>query len=194
MSESVRHIIRQVYSEVLYELAEEAGQVDRVMDDLTRVESVLKEQPDFAALLNTRKIDGREKSDIINRVFAGRVAGLTIDFLHILAKRNRIGLLSGIHGKYESIVDVHSQRSLVEVTFAKMPNEERLEKLKDQLTRAMKKQVRLSVQIDPDMIGGIVIRKGDRLIDNSVRSILKRAVKTVMERSKERIESKKREQ
>ena len=130
MGESSKHIIGEIYSEVLFELAEEAGRVETVMEDLACVAEVLKNEPEFAAILSSYAIKGDEKSQIIRRMFGGKVADLTLNFLSVLARRGRVGFLSRISDKYEMLVDVYRNRSLVEVTVAKQPNEEEITRIK----------------------------------------------------------------
>jgi F-type H+-transporting ATPase subunit delta len=187
MSESLKHVIREIYSEVMFELAEEADLVEQVMADLAQVQKVLSAEPDFAALLKLQTIKGTEKSKIIRRVFGGRVNELTLDFLSVLARRSRMNFLTSISDKYEALVDVYQQRCLVEVTMAGAPDDEMVQKLKADIGKVINSRVKLSVHVDPMIIGGVVIKKGDRVIDNSIRTILKRAVDTVMERSKIKI-------
>ncbi|MCK4999972.1 MAG: ATP synthase F1 subunit delta [Anaerohalosphaera sp.] len=186
MSESVRHVVREIYSEVLFELAEEAGQVKEVMDDLERIVGVISGNDEFAALLNSQQLTGEEKTDIVQRIFKGRVSDLTLDFLRVLARRGRLSFLSGISDKYEVMVDVHHKRSLIEVTLAKSPSDDELEKLKNDLKDAINGDVKLVVNIDPEIIGGVIIKKGDKLVDNSLRRILNRAVKTIVQRSRDK--------
>ena len=187
MSESVRHVVREIYSEVLFELAEEAGKVAEVMDDLERVVRILHDNVDFATLLYSQQVKGEEKSEVIRRVFDGKIDKLTLDFLSVLAKRGRIAFLAGVSDKYEVMTDAHYKRSLIEVTLASSPEDEQLEKLKADLKDAMGGDVKLLVNVDPEIIGGIIIRKGDKIIDNSLRTVLNHAVKTIVNRSQDRI-------
>ena len=190
MSESFKHVVREIYCEVLFELAEESGQVDDIMADIGRVVSVLNSEPDFAALVTSNVIIGDEKSQIIRRVFDGKVSPLALDFLCVLARRNRMNFLTSISDGYELLVDKHHSRSLIEVTLPKTPDDTRLEELKTQLSDAVKGEVKLAVNVDPGLIGGIVIKRGDKTIDHSVKRILASAVKTVMEKSKTNISEK----
>ncbi len=187
MSESVRHVVREIYSEVLFELAEEAGKVAEVMDDLERVVRILHDNVDFATLLYSQQVKGEEKSEVIRRVFDGKIDKLTLDFLSVLAKRGRIAFLAGVSDKYEVMIDAHYKRSLIEVTLASSPEDEQLEKLKADFKDAMDGDVKLLVNVDPEIIGGIIIRKGDKIIDNSLRTVLSHAVKTIVNRSQDRI-------
>lgn len=187
MSESVRQIVREVYSEVLFELAEQAGCIDLVTEDLAHVREALKTEPEFATILTSPGIKGSEKAQIMRRVFEGKVEALTLDFMSVLARRNRIGFLGPISDKYEMLVDVHRGRVLVEITLAKAPDDKQMKKLKADLREAINKEVKLSVVVEPAIIGGIIIKKDDAVIDNSVKTVLQRAVATVMENLKDRI-------
>ena len=187
MSESVRHVVREIYSEVLFEPAEEAGKVKEVMDDLERVVAVLSDNADFAALLHSQQIKGEEKSEVVRRVFKDKINDLTLDFLSVLAKRGRLNFLHGVSDKYEVLVDAHHKRSLIEVTLASAPQDDQMEKMKSDLKDAISGDVKMLVNVDPKIIGGIIIRKGDRIVDNSIRTILNKAVKAVVERSQDRI-------
>lgn len=187
MSESARQIVREVYSEVLFELAEQAGCVDSVTEDLARIREALKAEPEFATILTSPGIKGSEKAKIMRRVFEGKVEALTLDFMSVLARRSRIGFLGPISDKYEMLVDVRRGRALVEVTVAKALDGKQTKRLKADLREAISKDVKLSVVVEPAIIGGIIIKKDDTVIDNSVKTALKRGVATVMENLKDRI-------
>ncbi len=187
MSESARQIVREVYSEVLFELAEQAGSVDSVMEDLVRVGNVLKGEPEFSTILTSPGIKGDEKAQIMRRVFEGKVEALTLDFISVLARRDRIGFLGSISDNYEMIMDVRRQRALVEVVVAQELDDEGVVKLKADLAGAINKEVKLSVRVEPEIIGGIIIKKDDLVIDNSVKTTLQRGMATVMANLRDRI-------
>jgi len=191
MAHSSRHIIHEIYSEVMFELAEESKLVDSVMDDLAAVGKIFAEETEFLTLLTVGQLKDEEKSAIVRRVFAGRVNPLTLDFLCVLARRNRLNFLFGIQDRYESLMDQFHNVHRLEITLAKAPSEEQLAKLKADLAAAVRAEVKLDVQVEPDILGGIVIRKGDTVIDNSVRSILNRTVNAVISRSKETVQQNK---
>jgi len=83
----LKHIIREVYSEVLFELAEETGTAEDVLADIEAVSEVFRREPAFAMLLNSESIKPAEKSEIIKRIFKGKVSDLTLHFLSVLARR-----------------------------------------------------------------------------------------------------------
>jgi F-type H+-transporting ATPase subunit delta len=186
VSESARQIVREVYSEVLFELAEQAECIDSVMEDMVRVANVLNGEPEFATILTSPGIKGDEKAQIIRRVFEGKVEALTLDFISVLARRDRIGFLGSISDNYEIIMDVRRQRSLVEVVVAHELDDEQIGELKADLAEAINKEVKLSVMVEPEIIGGIIIKKDDLVIDNSVKTTLQRGMAAIMENLRDR--------
>jgi F-type H+-transporting ATPase subunit delta len=187
MVSSSRHIIHEIYGDVLFQLAKEAGQVEQVLEDLTAVAGVSRNEPDFVKLLSSNKLKEIEKTALIRRVFGGRAGGLTLDFLCVLARRNRMGFLDGISDRYEVLADSLKNCRLVEATLAKAISNEQQERLRQQIKDAIGSEVKLNVNIDPEILGGVILRQGDIMIDNSVRNVLNRAVNIIMNRSKEKL-------
>ncbi len=187
MSETTKHIVREIYSEVIFEMARDAEMLEEILEDLGCIEGVLSDEPDFAILLGTQTIKGAEKSDIVRRVFGGKVNDLTLDFVSVLARRGRMNFLPAISDRYQIMMDRYQQKMLIEITLGKSPSDKFLSRLSGDLSRAIHASVKLVVHVDPAIVGGIVIRKSDKVIDNSVRTILKNTVATVMERSKVKI-------
>ena len=194
MAHTSRHIIHEIYSDVMFELAEESGKVDAVFDDLEAVSKVFEAEPEFLTLLTVGQLKDDEKTRIIRRVFSGRVSDLTLDFLCVLARRNRLGFMFGIQDRYQTLMDQYHNVQRLEVTLAKQPDDAQLAKLKADLADAVKAEVKLAVQVNPEILGGIIIKKGDMVIDNSVRSILDRTVDAVVSRSKEVLYQNKKQQ
>ena len=187
MSETTKHIVREIYSEVIFEMARDAEMLEEVLEDIGCIEGVLNAEPDFAILLGTQTVKGAEKSEIVRRVFGGKVNDLTLDFVSVLARRGRMNFLPAISDRYQIMMDAHQQKMLIEVTLGKSPSDEFLKRLSDDLAKALNASVKLVVHVDPSIIGGVVIRKGDKVIDNSVKTILKNTVAAVMERSQVKI-------
>lgn len=186
MARSTKHIIHEIYSDVMFELAEDAGMLDHVQSDLEAVSRILQEEPEFLSLLTLGHIKEDERAAMIRRVFGGRVSGLTLDFLCVLARRNRMNFLHGIGSRYEVLLDQHKNLHRIEVTLAKEPGDRQRAQLEEDLAASIGAKVKLTVTVDPEILGGIVIRRGDLVIDNSVRTILDRTVKAVLAASKQK--------
>jgi F-type H+-transporting ATPase subunit delta len=170
----------------MFELANEAGLTEQVMDDLESVAGLLADEPEFLSLLTMGHVKDDEKAAMVRRVFKGRVDDLTLDFMCVLARRNRMNFVNGIGDRYQSLMDEKKNLHRIEVTLAKEPADNELEKIKADIADAIKGEIKLSVNIDPEIIGGIVIKKGDLVVDNSVKTILTRTVDGIMQKSQEK--------
>lgn len=186
MARSTKHIIHEIYSDVMFELAEDSGMLDQVMADLGAVAQILQDEPDFLSLLTLGHIKDDERAAMIRRVFGGRISGLTLDFLCVLARRNRMNFLNGIGKRYELLLDQHKNLHRIEITLAKQPTDAQLKSIEQDISGAIGARVKLTVNLEPEILGGIIIRKGDLVIDNSVKTILDRMVKAVMAASKQK--------
>jgi F-type H+-transporting ATPase subunit delta len=175
----------------MFELAQESDLLDEVMDDLEAVAEVMQDEPEFLSLLTLGQIKDDEKTKMVRRVFKGRVNDLTLDFLCVLAKRNRMNFVYGIGDRYQVLMDERRNLHRIEVTLAKEPTDEQTEKIKADIRDALNAEIRLSVNVDPEILGGIIIKKGDLMVDNSARTILSRTVDAIMTRSKEKLNIKK---
>jgi F-type H+-transporting ATPase subunit delta len=139
MARNAKHIVHEIYSDVMFELAYEAGLIDQVTDDLEAVGGILQDEPEFLSLLTLSEVKPEEKAQIVRRVFKDRINGLTLDFLCVLAKRNRMNFLHGIGQRYQTLSDEHKHLHRIEVTLAKEPDDAELEKLRISGVQSMPK-------------------------------------------------------
>ncbi|NLH17084.1 MAG: ATP synthase F1 subunit delta [Phycisphaerae bacterium] len=178
-----RQVAEELYTEVLFELAEQAGCVDTIHADLQKAAAVMAAEPDFAAVLNSLTLQGKIKCDSVRKVFQGAVSDLALDFLSVLARRNRFGLLAAIVRRYETLFDIYHKRYPLEVTVAGDLTPEQVDQMRQRLASAIQSDIKLTVKVDRSLIGGIVIRKDDMIIDSSVRTALERAARAVSDPS-----------
>jgi F-type H+-transporting ATPase subunit delta len=89
--------------------------------------------------------------------------------LQAVVKRGRQGILREIAAEYLRLVDQQENRVRASVTLAKEPDEKLRRTIEDQLSRQMDKQVIAAYLVDPEILGGAIIRVGDRVLDGSVR-------------------------
>jgi F-type H+-transporting ATPase subunit delta len=187
MSVSSGQIVFEVYGNAMFQLAQENGQVEQIQGELAVVSETLRTQTDFVKLLMSELLRTAEKKAILGRIFNERVSPLMLHLLYVLSHRNRMGYLDGIADFYELLADNSKNCRLVEVTLAKPLSDGPMEELRLKIKDAIQSEVKLKVNIDPDILGGMVLRQGDIMIDNSVRTVLGRTVNVVMDRSREKL-------
>lgn len=160
------------YAHALYEEAERQGHTGAVDDDVDLLRKSLAETSEFARFVESPAIPGDKKQDVFRALLEERVEPLTLRFVQLLVEKDRETLLPSVLDMYQNLRD--EQRGIVEVqarTPAPLSEAERTE-LTERLEAMTGKTVRLRVKEQPDLIGGLVIRIGDRVYDGSVRQKL----------------------
>jgi F-type H+-transporting ATPase subunit delta len=168
---SQRTVARR-YATALYEEADATGVLEDVDDDVLMLRESLASNDELARFFKSPVIPQKKKETIIQELLADRVATLTVQFLRLLVHKDRETMTKAILDQYQALRD--EQRGIVDATVqvARPLSEEDRETIVETLEAETGKSVRLSVEEDADLIGGVVIRIGDRVFDGSVRNQL----------------------
>ncbi|MBC7334693.1 MAG: ATP synthase F1 subunit delta [Clostridia bacterium] len=166
--------IARRYAQAYFELMAEKGLLDRAEEDLKAVVDLAQEVPEFARLLNHRGIPAAEKKDLLRRLFAAQVSPLTLNFLLLLCDRRREALLPAIHRHFGALVLEARGVVEVEVRAAVSLSEEQIQALQASLSRVTGRAVHLRQRLEPGLLGGLVVKVGDRVFDGSIAGRLNR--------------------
>ncbi len=184
MSTDIR--LRENYANTLFELAKENQAADIVQEDLETMAGIIKEENDLIKFLTSPYFCRQCKEQLVNATLSARIAELTMNFLMVLIKHNRVGLLPSIIVKYGQLWDADRGCYPVKVTVARPLEQGEAEEMTAAIAAAVGGAVRLEWTVNPDIIGGAIIRCGDRVIDNTVHNRLRTAVKTIIGQVKSR--------
>ncbi|WP_263785378.1 ATP synthase F1 subunit delta [Salinibacter grassmerensis] len=168
---SQRTVTRR-YAAALYEEADANGVLEAVDEDVRMLLENLDSNPPLVRVFESPVIPQDKKDSIIRELLDDRVEGLTMRFLRLLIRKDRETITENILDQYQSLRD--EQRGIVdaEVTVARSLTDEDRTALVDVLEEKTGKEIRLHLHEDPDLVGGLVVRIGDRVFDASVRSQL----------------------
>ena len=163
------------YASALFGLARDERQIDAVGRSLDALASALADSPEFAALVASPLV-GRDDAA---KAFAGLGPELGLDpittnFLGVLARNGRKRELGKIIRAFRRIAADHRGEISAEVTSAHPLKDDQVEALKAQLGKRAGRDVTINAQVDPDILGGIVIKLGSEMIDASIRTKLNR--------------------
>ncbi|WP_139924795.1 ATP synthase F1 subunit delta [Hymenobacter sp. DG01] len=157
------------YAKSLLDLAEERGTLEQVKQDMDLFTKVLDENRDLRLLLRNPIVKHDKKLAILNAVFTGKVSELTSKFFTIITQKNRESALEFIGSEFQRQYNQLRGVQLAEVTTATpLDAPTRLQVVQLVRQQTGQQQVTLTEKIDPSLIGGFVLRIGDRLIDDSV--------------------------
>ena len=182
--DSMADRVAEIYARPLLELAADEHVIDGVRDDLDVLSAVLTKENSFASFLVSPYFAQGAKAEFVQKVFAGRLKDLTVNFLLVVIKHDRETFLPQIIAKYGRLCSAHQGCQLVKATVASPMSVERLERLLADLVSALNCRVELQLCVDPSIIGGVIIRYADKLVDNSVRGRIHRIVADIADPQK----------
>jgi F-type H+-transporting ATPase subunit delta len=177
--------VGDLYSRVLYDLAAGMSIVGEIRDEMAMIGTLVEQEPEFQHVMSSPQFSAEYKLSLINKMFAGKVNDLTLNFLLEVCNHNRMIYLSQIAAQFAELWNAYNGISIVELTFHENLNQNELANVTQAITVAMGRQVQLKLHVKPAIMGGAVIRYGESVIDNSIRNRLYRAVRTVMDSCKQ---------
>lgn len=168
----------KTYAYALLGAAEKAGVTDKVIGQLSEiVDDYIGKSPQLAAAFSSPRIDSDEKTRVIDKIFGGDFDPTLVKFLKVMASRDRLGHVAAVRSAAESIYDEKMGRALATVRTAAPLDAALRTQISQKLGAALQRDVRLKEEVDPDLIGGMVIRVGDTVYDNSVVNRLDKLAK-----------------
>jgi F-type H+-transporting ATPase subunit delta len=184
MSADIR--IRENYVNTLFELAKESQSATVVKDDLQIIDGIIEEQNDLVKFLTSPYFSRQSKQQLITTALSERISGLTMNFLMVLIQHNRAGLLKDIIFGYGRLWDAEHNCYPVKVTVSRPLKQSDAKQFQTAIEQVVGGTVRLELEVDPDILGGAVIRCGNKVVDNSAYRRLQTAVKTIINQVKGR--------
>jgi F-type H+-transporting ATPase subunit delta len=161
------------YAQALLELANETKSAAAMGQELRDLRQILDTTANFAEVLADPAIGNDERARLIHTVFDGRASKLLVNFLGLLNEKNRLSQLGGIAGAYDDLLDQQEGKVEVDVTVAQPLSKEQLESVRQKVGAALKRDAIVHEYTDPTIIGGLILRVQDQLIDGSVRAQIK---------------------
>jgi len=158
------------YAQAVFEIASEAGELERWQSDLERMVQTVKDD-DIRTFLENPRVHFEDKSELLSGHMKG-VNPLVLNLVLMLISRGRLDIIGEIADEYQRLWKSSRGIEVAEVTTAVPLAKEDEQKLARQLGRMVGKKIEIKSDINPGIIGGFTARIGDRLLDGSVRGKL----------------------
>jgi F-type H+-transporting ATPase subunit delta len=160
------------YAAALLDLASEQNSAPAIGEELRQLRELIETNPRFGAFLTDPAIKGEERRKVLQSTLKGRINLLLYNTLGVMNQKGRLGLLGRVADEYARRLDERQGNLKAEVTVAKRLADDQLEQVRQRIGKAFGKNAIVQQREDPRLIGGLVIRVGDRLIDASVKTQL----------------------
>jgi F-type H+-transporting ATPase subunit delta len=161
--------IARNYAEALVSLAQRAGDLDgwgRMIDDVAQL---VTHDIKVRRFLESPRVTATAKKEILRKAFQDRMPRLMVRFLEALVQNRRQLLIPDIAIEYATLVDVSMGRVRAEITLAREPQAGEVEAIAASLSKTLGRTAVAQVRVNPDIIGGVIVRVGDYVKDGSVR-------------------------
>jgi len=160
--------IAQVYARSLFEVAEEAGKLDEVREQLGEVADVLADDRDLQVFFFSPYFSTQEKTEGLDKAVSG-AEPILLNFLKLLIEKHRMPALLRIRRVYDSLWEDYNKLLPVQITSAVELDTSIVTHIGDQISEQTGRKVELSATVEPDILGGIVVRVGNQVLDASIR-------------------------
>jgi F-type H+-transporting ATPase subunit delta len=162
------------YSKALFNTALGMNAVDEVASSLATVTAASKTTPDLMTVLHHPLVSQTRKKELLHAVFGESLMPIVESFLFLLVEKDRAIIIDTVAAEFARLVDAHRGIADAEAVSAVEITEAQRVALQRQLETSTGKQIRLQTRVDESLLGGLVVRVGDQLIDGSVATQLQR--------------------
>jgi ATP synthase F1 delta subunit len=170
--------IAEVYARALFEVAKERDILDEIHDELGAFATALEENRELAVFFFSPYFSSEEKKNGLQRAVTG-ANPVFMNFLETLLERHRMPVIFRIRARFEQLWDEENKLLPVEITSSVQLDKEIVAQIGDRIGEQTGQKVELSSKVDPEILGGLVVRVGNFVLDASIRNRLNQLRKQV---------------
>jgi ATP synthase F1 delta subunit len=170
--------IAAVYARSLFEVAKEQDKLDRIHDELGEFAEALSQSRELQVFLFSPYFSTTEKVDGLHKAISD-ADETTVNFLELLIEKHRMPVIFRVRAEFDSLWEEENKLLPVQVTSAVELDEKTVKQIGDRISEQTDRKVELSARVDPDILGGIVVRVGNSILDASIRNRLENLRKQV---------------
>jgi F-type H+-transporting ATPase subunit delta len=163
--------IAKVYARSLFEVAREQGKLDQLREQLGQFVDALNQYRELAIFFFSPYFSVTEKQEALGRVLVDAEPILS-NFLSLLIEKHRMPVIFRIRDAFEQMWEQENRMLAVEITSAIELDRDTLEQLSQEISERTGRKVKLATRVDPEILGGLVVRVGNSILDASIRNRL----------------------
>jgi len=171
---NVSQAVARVYAEALLDLGVKSGTLPRIVDDLEAVRALFDRDRTFREFFASPRLDPSVKKRVLAKAFSGKLDRPVMGLLSVLVDKRREMVLDNIVAEFQQFRDLREGRVHAHVTSAVPLGGEVADEIRSRLERVTGKKVKIHERLDPRVLGGLVVKLGDKVLDGSLRRRLER--------------------
>lgn len=165
MNEAVK-----VYSNAIFQLGIEEHQLDAIHQDLKSCADIFNDEPEFLTILSSPIVSNKEKISLLQTAFEGNCNNLVYNFMCLLVEKHRINIISEIQKDFTTQYNKYNNIVQAEVITCIPLSEELRNKIVEKLCKITNKKVSIVETVDKSILGGVVVKYDNTIIDDSVKT------------------------
>jgi F-type H+-transporting ATPase subunit delta len=163
-------LVSKVYGDALFSLAIEENKLDTIWDEVKAVRQAITENPDFLAVICHPEMPQAKRLEVLEDVFGGQSDDLK-GFLNVLVRKGRFGEILSILDYFDEQAKAYKKIGVVCVSTPLPLSDSQKKEIENRLLQVTGYEtLEMNYELDKSLLGGVVIRIGDRILDNSIRS------------------------
>jgi ATP synthase F1 delta subunit len=170
--------IAQVYARSLFEVAKERGNLDRVREELGEIADALESNRELSVFFFSPYFSTEEKKRGLENVIDG-ADPIVVNFLELLVENRRMPVIFRVRRAFDRLWEEENKLLPVQITSAVELDSDVVDRIGEEIGRQTGRRVELTAEVDPDVLGGIVLRVGNSILDASIRNRLEQLRKQV---------------
>ena len=166
-------LVSKVYGDALFDTARESGRMDSIYEEVQSLQKILKENEDFRKMMENPKVMREDKESVIETVFGGRISDEIVGLMKLLIVKGRYSKIDSVFDYFIGQVKEEKKIGIAYVSTAvELTDVQKEQIVKRLLDTTGYESFEMNYSVDTSLIGGMVIRIGDRVVDTSIRTKL----------------------
>ena len=166
-------LVSKVYGDALFEAAVEAKKMDEMFEEVKQLLVIFKDNAELQKMLENPKIIREDKENVIETVFRGRVANEIVELMKLMIAKGRYSEIESVFDYFIGLVKEEKKIGIAYVTTALELSDKQKKEVEKRLLETTKyESFEMNYAVDASLIGGMIIRIGDRVVDSSIKTKL----------------------
>ncbi len=155
----------------MFSLALEENKLDDIWNEVKMIRSVIEDNPDFITMLCHPDMTHEKKYSVLDEIFKTKVSDDMMGFFHVLVNKGRIGEILAVLDYFDEQAKEYKKIGVVKISTPMPLSDVQKEKIEKKILEVSEyESLELHYELDESLLGGIVVRIGDRVLDNSIRT------------------------
>lgn len=165
-------LVAKRYAEALFEVALESQTLDKTKEEINFIANAIDENSDFKIIITHPQVSKEEKKEILSSVFKEKVSSSVLNFCFITVDKGRESYLPEISKEYTILSNLEQGIIEAQAISAISMSDEELKSLEEKFSKQLNKTVIMKPKVDKSILGGVMVKLGDRVIDGSIKGRL----------------------